>query len=60
MAEAKDFKCNACKKQAVCFVGLNDPDGTMYPKCRKHADEWKMKILFLLLEDELGKNHYVE
>ena len=31
---ASNFKCNVkgCKKQAVVFVGLNDPDGTEYPK----------------------------
>lgn len=47
---AKDFKCNSCKKQAAVFVGLNDPDATDYPKCRKHADEWKEKLLMEISE----------
>ena len=42
---AKNEKCNVCGKQAVVFVGLNDPDGTDYPKCRKHADEWRTKLI---------------
>lgn len=46
---AKDFKCVRCRRvnqMAVTFVGLNDPDGTRYPMCRKHADEWRMDVLF--------------
>ena len=46
---AKDYKC-ACGEQAVAFVGLNDPDGTQYPKCRKCADAWKMELLMRLEE----------
>ena len=42
---AKNEKCNVCAKQAVVFVGLNDPDGTDYPKCRKHADHWFMSVM---------------
>jgi hypothetical protein len=41
---AKDYKCS-CGKQAVVFVGLNDPDATEYPKCRKCADAWKIELL---------------
>lgn len=50
---AKDCKCTRCQRegkdtQAVVFVGLNDPDGTDYPMCRKHADEWKMELIIAL------------
>ena len=41
---AKDCKCYRCGKQAVVFVGLNDPDGTDYPMCRKCADDWQMDV----------------
>ena len=47
---AKDEKCNVCGKQAVVFVGLNDPDGTDYPKCRKHADKWWLDTMIELSE----------
>lgn len=51
--QAKDRECTRCrsagkKKQAVCFVGLNDPDGTDYAMCRKHADEWHMDVMLAL------------
>ena len=42
---AKDCKCSRCGKPAVCFVGLNDPDGTDYPMCRKCADNWHFEVL---------------
>lgn len=45
MKNAKDYKCSRCKKKAVVFVGLNDPDATQYPMCRKDADEWAMEVL---------------
>lgn len=40
-------RCNAKGKKtaAVVFVGLNDPDGTDYPMCRKHADEWHFEVI---------------
>ncbi len=41
--KAKDCKCTRCGKQAVVFVGLNDPDATDYPMCRKCADSWKVE-----------------
>lgn len=44
---AKDYKCS-CGKKAVVFVGLNDPDGTDYPKCRKCADEWRVGLMIKL------------
>ena len=47
---ARDFNCSRCisagkHTPAVCFVGLNDPDGTQYPMCRKHADEWHHDVI---------------
>lgn len=48
---AKDYKCS-CGKKAVVFVGLNDPDGTDYPKCRKCADEWKIGLIMELSKDK--------
>jgi len=52
---AKDFKCN-CGKKAVCFVGLNDPDGTQFPKCRKCADEWKFGLMIELSKIDFNEN----
>ncbi len=42
---AKDFKCSRCGKPAVVFVGLNDPDATDYPMCRKCADDWRYEVI---------------
>ena len=53
MRKAKDEKCDICGEQAEVFVGLNDPDGTQYPKCRDHADLWKAEILLRLTESPL-------
>ena len=58
---AKDFWCTRCipkitKKEvhrAVTFVGLNDPDGTRYPMCRKHADEWRLEFFLAISYDDL-------
>jgi len=45
---ASEFKCSRCGKPAVVFVGLNDPDGTDYPMCRKCADDWHTEILMAM------------
>lgn len=49
---AKDYICNVpkCGKKAVVFVGLNDPDGTEYPKCRHHADQWHFEVMMALCD----------
>lgn len=50
---AKDHKCTRCKepkRAAEFFVGLNDPDGTQYPMCREHADEWKLDVMLALCD----------
>jgi transcription elongation factor Elf1 len=38
-------KCHRCKKQAVVFVGLADPDAMEYPMCKKCADQWKYDVI---------------
>ena len=48
---AKDLKCS-CGEDAIIFVGLNDPDGTDYPKCRKCADEWRIRLIMELSRDK--------
>ena len=58
--EAKEFKCSSCEKQAVVFVGLNDPDGTQYPKCRDHADLWKAEIIIRLSDSPLDDAQALE
>lgn len=64
---AKDYKCfiDGCDKQAVVFVGLNDPDGEMFPECREHADSYKLRILLHKFDhlsdkqiDLIAKNHF--
>jgi hypothetical protein len=52
---AKDFKCD-CGKKAVVFVGLNDPDATEYPKCRKCADKWRIELMIALIDMDKKKN----
>lgn len=47
---AKDFKCCNCKKKAVCFWPIYDPDIPSHPYCRKCVDESKMRLMI-----ELGK-----
>lgn len=50
---AKNYRCTRCpepKRWAVTFVGLNDPDGTQYPMCREHADEWKLDVMLALYD----------
>jgi hypothetical protein len=56
---AKDYQCNVdgCNKQAVVFVGLNDPDATEYPKCREHADQWKIDTMMALQEIRTKEPH---
>ena len=48
--KASEFKCckKGCDKQAVVFVGMNDPDAEEYPVCREHADEYKMDVVMAL------------
>jgi len=50
--KASSMKCD-CGKKAVCYVGLNDVDGTQFPKCRKCADEWKLKVMIELSKIKL-------
>ena len=45
-----DFQCSRCGKKAVVFVGLNDPDGTKYPMCRRCADQWRLDCLIAMYE----------
>lgn len=50
---ARDRECTRCAREgkhttAVCFVGLNDPDGTQYPVCRMHADEWHHEVMMAM------------
>ena len=42
---AKDFKCCNCKRKAVCFWPMIDPDIPHHPYCRKCVDKAKMRIL---------------
>lgn len=44
---AKDLKCCAenCKRQAVCFWPMIDPDIPHHPYCRKCKDEAVMRVL---------------
>lgn len=50
---AKDYKCDECDEQAVVFVGIADPDAGEYPKCRKHADEYTLRVQIALFLDDL-------
>jgi hypothetical protein len=43
--QAKDCKCSDCKKQAVAFWPVCDPDIPSYPYCRKCLDERKYKLM---------------
>ena len=55
---ASGHKCSRCKepkRAADFFVGLNDPDGTQYPMCREHADEWKLDVMLALCDMEPTK-----
>ena len=47
---AKDYKCNMCGKQAIVFRGLNDPDATQVPYCRKCADKSEYELMVRLNE----------
>lgn len=55
MKYAKDYKCDVkgCEEQAVVFVGIADPDCKQYPKCREHADQYKMDVIMMLQDVKL-------
>ena len=42
---ASDQKCICCKKQAVVFWPVCDPDIQSKPYCRKCLDETKMRLI---------------
>lgn len=42
--QANTQKCIKCGKQANVFFGLNDPDATPEPYCRKCVEKAKMRI----------------
>lgn len=44
---AKNYKCRVekCKKKAVVFWPIVDPDIPEYPYCRKHVEEAKMRVI---------------
>ena len=55
MVLAKDCKCNKCKKPAVAFWPVCDPDIPERPWCRKCLDKAKMKILMEIQKINEGK-----
>ena len=53
---AKDEKCDECGEPAVVFVGTGvaDLDGEIWPKCRKCADGFQLKLLIKFGEMKSG------
>lgn len=47
---AKDLKCCQCKKKAVCFWPMVDPDIQEHPYCRKCVDKAKLRTLIALTD----------
>lgn len=47
MTKASDLNCcvKGCKKKAVAFWPIVDPDIPENPYCRKHLDEAKLRLL---------------
>lgn len=56
---AKDCKCTDCKKPAVAFFPVCDPDIPSYPYCRKCLDDRKFKLLLELkkIDDKYARNN---
>ena len=54
---AKDCNCcvKGCKKKAVAFWPMVDPDIASHPYCRKHLDESKLRLLLQLQKVNHGK-----
>lgn len=48
--KAEDCKCANCKKQAVAFFPVCDPDIPSYPYCRKCLDKKKESLLKELMK----------
>jgi len=50
---AKDEKCCKCKKPAVAFWPVIDPDIQEYPYCRKCLDKAKFNLILKLNKQHL-------
>ena len=42
---AKDMKCCKCRKKAVCFWPMIDPDIQHHPYCRKCVTDAQMQVM---------------